>query len=216
MISCILLGMSRRVLPVKLIALGAVLLVAMGLVAGYGVGYDRIARKLGFISSVAVAEWSHGEDVFPDVDITALSATQQKIVTISKQEFEAQSPGVKFSEGASEAWCANFVSWVMKEAGAPLENPHTGQWRIPGTFTLQEYYEKIGRFRSVGSDYVPQIGDVAMYRGSPVFGDHANIVLKNDNGVLTTVGGNESNRIRVYENRQRQYDGLLGYGMVAK
>jgi hypothetical protein cdivTM_12329 len=46
-----------------------------------------------------------------------------------------------------------------------------------------------------------------------VFGDHTNIVLKNDDGVLTTVGGNEMNRIRVFTNRDKQYDGLLGYGV---
>ena len=54
---------------------------------------------------------------------------------------------------------------------------------------------------------------MAIYRNSPVFGDHANIVLKNDNGVLTTVGGNEVNRIRVFVNHDKQYDGLLGYGV---
>ena len=54
---------------------------------------------------------------------------------------------------------------------------------------------------------------MAIYRNSPVFGDHTNIVLKNDNGVLTTGGGNEANRIRVFVNRDKQYDGLLGYGV---
>ncbi len=101
----------------------------------------------------------------------------------------------------------------MKQAGAPLKNPHTGGWRIPGTFTLREYYQKSGRFRPTDSGYQPQPGDVAIYRNSPIFGDHTNIVLKNDNGVLTTVGGNEANRIRVFVNRDKQYDGLLGYGV---
>ena len=101
----------------------------------------------------------------------------------------------------------------MYQAGAPLKNPHTGGWRIPGTFTLREYYQAAGRFKSADSDYQPRPGDVAIYRNSPVFGDHANIVLKNDNGVLTTVGGNEANRIRVFVNHDKQYDGLLGYGV---
>jgi hypothetical protein len=101
----------------------------------------------------------------------------------------------------------------MYQAGAPLKNPHTGGWRIPGTFTLREYYEVTGRFKSANSGYQPLPGDVAIYRNSPVFGDHTNIVLKNDNGALTTVGGNEANRIRVFVNRDKQYDGLLGYGV---
>ena len=156
---------------------------------------------------------SPGESVFPDIDTANLSPTRQKIISLAKTEFKAQSAGAKFSQGAEEAWCANFVSWIMYQAGAPLKNPHTGGWRIPGTFTLREYYEANGRFKPANSGYQPLPGDAAIYRNSPVFGDHTNIVLKNDNGVLTTVGGNEANRIRVFVNHDKQYDGLLGYGV---
>ena len=41
----------------------------------------------------------------------------------------------------------------MYQAGAPAENPHTGGWRIPGTFTLREYYEANGRFKPANSGY---------------------------------------------------------------
>lgn len=133
---------------------------------------------------------SRGEATFPQIDTTNLSPTRQKIISLAKTEFKAQSTGTKFSQGAEEAWCANFVSWIMYQAGAPLKNPHTAN-----------------------SGYQPFPGDVAIYRNSPVFGDHTNIVLKNDNGVLTTVGGNEVNRIRVFVNYDKQYDGLLGYGV---
>lgn len=174
----------------------------------------KIANKLSsFINSVRL-DRSPGESAFPDIDTANLSPTRQKIISLAKTEFKAQSAGAKFSQGAEEAWCANFVSWIMHQAGAPLKNPHTGGWRIPGTFTLREYYEANGRFKSANSGYQPLPGDVAIYRNSPVFGDHTNIVLKNDNSVLTTVGGNEANRIRVFVNRDKQYDGLLGYGVL--
>ena len=174
----------------------------------------KIANKLSsFINSVRL-DRSPGESAFPDIDTANLSPTRQKIISLAKTEFKAQSAGAKFSQGAEEAWCANFVSWIMHQAGAPLKNPHTGGWRIPGTFTLREYYEATGRFKSANSGYQPLPGDVAIYRNSPVFGDHTNIVLKNDNRVLTTVGGNEANRIRVFVNHDKQYDGLLGYGVL--
>ena len=144
---------------------------------------------------------SPGESAFPDIDTANLSPTRQKIISLAKTEFKAQSAGTKFSQGAEEAWCANFVSWIMYQAGAPLKNPHTGGWRIPGTFTLREYYEAASRFKPANSGYQPLPGDAAIYRNSPVFGDHANIVMRNDNGVLTTVGGNEANRIRVFVNQ---------------
>ena len=172
----------------------------------------KIADKLSSLVNSVRLDRSPGESAFPDIDTANLSPTRQKIISLAKTEFKAQSAGAKFSQGAEEAWCANFVSWIMHQAGASLKNPHTGGWRIPGTFTLHEYYETTGRFKSVNSGYQPLPGDVAIYRNSPVFGDHTNIVLKNDNGVLTTVGGNEANRIRVFVNRDKQYDGLLGYG----
>ena len=173
----------------------------------------KIADKLSSLINSVRLNRSPGEAAFPDIDTANLSPTRQKIISLAKTEFKAQSAGTKFSQGAEEAWCANFVSWIMYQAGAPLKNPHTGGWRIPGTFTLREHYEATGRFKSANSGYQPLPGDVAIYHNSPVFGDHTNIVLKNDNGVLTTVGGNEANRIRVFVNHDKQYDGLLGYGV---
>ena len=173
----------------------------------------KIADKLLSPANSVRLDRSRGEATFPDIATTNLSPTRQKIISLAKTEFKAQPAGAKFSQGAEEAWYANFVSWIMYQAGAPLKNPHTGGWRIPGTFTLREYYEANGRFKPANSGYQPLPGDAAIYRNSPVFGDHTNIVLKNDNGVLTTVGGNEANRIRVFVNHDKQYDGLLGYGV---
>ena len=187
----------------------ALLLITSGAV----IAQPKITDKLSSLINSVRLDRSPGESAFPDIDTANLSPTRQKIISLAKTEFKTQSAGVKFSQGAEEAWCANFVSWIMYQAGAPLKNPHTGGWRIPGTFTLREYYQAAGRFKSADSGYQPRLGDVAIYRNSPVFGDHANIVLKNDNGVLTTVGGNEANRIRVFVNHDKQYDGLLGYGV---
>ena len=177
------------------------------------IAQPKIADKLSSLINSVRLDRSSGESVFPDIDTASLSPTRQKIISLAKTEFKAQPAGAKFSQGAEEAWYANFVSWIMHQAGTPLKNPHTGGWRIPGTFTLREYYEANVRFKSANSGYQPLSGDVAIYRNSPVFGDHTNIILKNDNGVLTTVGGNEANRIHMFVNRDKQYDGLLGYGV---
>ena len=188
----------------------ALLLIVLSAIAAQ----PKIADKLSSLINSTRLDRSPGESVFPDIDTANLSPTRQKIISLAKTEFKAQSAGTKFSQGAEEPWCANFVSYIIKQAGAPLKNPHTGGWRIPGTFTLREYYEANGRFKAANSGYQPLPGDVAIYCNSPVFGDHTNIVLKNYNGVLTTVGGNEANRIRVFVNRDKQYDGLLVYGVL--
>lgn len=106
--------------------------------------WPKIAHKLHSLRVASSVDPSRGEATFPQIDTTNLHPTRQKIISLTKTEFEAQSTGTKFSQGVREAWCADFVSWIMQQAGAPLKNPHTGGWRIPGTFTLREYYEANG------------------------------------------------------------------------
>ena len=201
---------KKRCIILSVIAL---LLIALSVIATQPKITDKLSSLINPVRNPVRLDRSPGESTFPDIDTANLIPTRQKIISLAKTEFKAQSAGAKFSQGAEEAWCANFVSWIMYQAGVPLKNPHTGGWRIPGTFTLREYYEANGRFKAANSGYQPLPGDVAIYRNSPVFGDHTNIVLKNDNGALTTVGGNEANRIRVFVNHDKQYDGLLGYGI---
>jgi len=153
---------------------------------------------------------------FPDIDSSSLTVYQQKIIVLLKQEYAAQEPGTKYSEGTSEPWCADFVSWIMREAGSPLENPNSGSWRIPGVATLQAYYQSIGAFHAYSSGYQPVLGDVVMYGSDGIFGQHTNIVLKNDNGILTTIGGNENGKIRVYTNEDMDGARIVGYGALVK
>ena len=186
---------QKRAKPYKLIIACIMLVgfVAVGAVVAYK--WQPIMHKVRSATNTSDIDRTRGEAEFPQVDTS-------------------QNKGTKYSEGTEEAWCADFVSWVMREAGAPLKNGNTGGWRIPGTFTLQEYYESIGKFQKAGNGYQPKPGDVAMYNGSPIFGDHTNIVVQNNDGALVTVGGNEDGRIRVYNNTKKDYDGLLGYGVV--
>ena len=90
----------------------ALLLITSGAV----ITQPKIADKLSsFINSVRL-DRSPGESAFPDIDTANLSPTRQKIISLAKTEFKAQSAGAKFSQGAEEAWCANFVSWIMYQA----------------------------------------------------------------------------------------------------
>jgi hypothetical protein len=101
---------------------------------------------------------------------------------------------------------------VMHEAGVGLVNPHSGGWRIPGVYTLQEFYQSTGRF--AGPDHRPAPGDVALYAEDSPLGLHANVVIAGDTATLTTVGGNEDGRIRVRTRTVGPDLGLLGYGLL--
>lgn len=147
------------------------------------------------------------------VDTAKLSTDQQKVIEILKTEYALNPPGTKYSDGIEEAWCADFVSWVFNRAEVPLSNPNSGSWRIPGTYTLREYYESAGKLQLSSSDYSPKIGDVMLYDNPSPFGQHVNIVIKNDNGVITTIGGNEPGGIRVVKHTVPDTDGFIGYGV---
>lgn len=154
------------------------------------------------------------KQTFPTIDTSHLTPTQQRIVALLKQEFTTQNPGTYYAEGTDEAWCADFASWIMKNAGRPFTNPNSGSWRIPGVYTLQDYFQGEHRFVVAGTKYTPKVGDVVIYHDPSPFGTHTNIVIANDNGKLTTVGGNEPGGIRVKSYNPADDPGLVGYGTL--
>lgn len=151
---------------------------------------------------------------FPAIDKSALDPTQGRIVAVLEREFEAPGNGPKYAEGVDEAWCADFVSWVLREAGAPLANPNSGSWRIPGVYTLQDYYQGADRFVPIGSGYQPRTGDVLLYAEQSPFGQHTNFVVTADNGVVTTIGGNEFGEIAMHRFPLAVAPGVVGFGRL--
>ncbi|MEC3916739.1 CHAP domain-containing protein [Nocardia sp. CDC160] len=154
---------------------------------------------------------------FPDIDTAALSPEQARVVEVLRQQFDEQSGRDKYSEGIDEPWCADFVSWVMRAAGQPLSNPNSGSWRIPGVYTLEEYYRGQQRFEQANNGYLPRVGDVIMYADSSVFHQHTNIVIAVDSDIITTVGGNEageSGGVAIHKFRPSGTVGLVGFGRL--
>ncbi|MFD4366051.1 CHAP domain-containing protein [Rhodococcus sp. NPDC058521] len=151
---------------------------------------------------------------FPDIDTSSLSPLQADVVRLIEEEHGKQQPGTHYSEGVEEPWCANFVSWIMREAGSPLSNPNSGSWRIPGVYTLQEYYESQSRFESVESGYQPVVGDVVLYDNSSWVGQHTNFVVAVDGTTATTVGGNELGKIRVHTVDWADDSAVVGFGRL--
>lgn len=159
-------------------------------------------------------------EAFPNVDESALSDTQKRLLETLRAEY-AKKP-VSFDEnvmvytdGVEEPWCADFASWVMREIGQPYTNPHSGGWRIPGVYTLSEYYQAEGRYVAA-QDHTPQMGDVALYIKT-ARESHTNIVLivDTETRTMTTIGGNENGHMRL---RTQSYDAgtndLVGFGTL--
>jgi hypothetical protein len=101
--------------------------------------------------------------------------------------------------GCPEAWCADFISWVYKQAGVPFTGGADGGWRIAGAAALAEWFKANGTWIDnpghtlpVNDPDAPQPGDVVYYAG----GDgHINIVVSYDGKTVKTVGGNQSDAV---------------------
>ncbi|AGM26762.1 CHAP domain-containing protein [Mycobacteroides abscessus] len=147
---------------------------------------------------------------FPVVDTAALSPGRAAVVRILGEEYAAQAGMTKYSEGNDEPWCADFTSWVMRASGKPFSNPNSGHWRIPGVLTLTAYLRDEGRYETPG--YAPEPGDMVLYDKPSPKGQHVNIVLINDNGTLTTVGGGEGRGVGLSTYVAADDSGITGYG----
>ncbi|MEL4356839.1 MULTISPECIES: CHAP domain-containing protein [unclassified Luteococcus] len=152
---------------------------------------------------------------FPSFPAASLNAFQKRVLAVLKTEYDAQPSGTKYSQGVQEAWCADFVSWVLKQAGRPLQNPNSGGWRIPGTMTLLDTLRTAGVWHPIANDFSPRPADIVIYDRSDPFGQHTNFVLDLTDGRLTTIGGNEGARnLTISPHRLDAKLGVLGYGRL--
>lgn len=157
----------------------------------------------------------------------AAAASATNIVTVAEAELakgpvEYDDNVLKYSDGNREAWCADFVSWVYKEAGVPFSDGLKG-WRIPSVRTMQAWFQedKPGReYFAVGTK-APQPGDVAFYIGeqTPDGGStsHVNIVISVSGDSMVTIGGNESDMVKKSVRKiQLDSQSLVGFGRITK
>ncbi len=153
---------------------------------------------------------------FPSVDTAGLSPSRVRIIENLRREFAANRPGTYYSEGVREPWCADFVSTVLRDSGMPLRNPNSATWRIPGVYTLTEYFQKSGKLESATA-YRPQPGDVVLYAPEhPQLKQHTNIVVAVSGDTVTTIGGNQEGGISALTYRVADTFGIVGYGVPAR
>lgn len=140
-----------------------------------------------------------------------------KIIAVAQAEQatgcdEASGCYHKYTMGRDEAWCADFVSWVLKEAGVPFTGGNEG-WNIPSVQSVQAYFEKIGTWHARGSGYTPQPGDVVVYNeGQDPYPQHVNIVIEVNGKGMTTIGGNEGNKVSKNTHNSFEASYITGFG----
>lgn len=152
----------------------------------------------------------------PGATASALNTVRQNVVCIAQQQlavWEAQ-PGYPwsganpYSESAyekytysgqtQEEWCADFASWVYKQAGFPLSSSY---WDLPAVSEIYKLglQNKNFHFYPASSNYVPVPGDLAIYLWNSDLANpnwaqsHVNIFISSSGGTNTYIGGDQGN-----------------------
>jgi cell wall-associated NlpC family hydrolase len=109
------------------------------------------------------------------------------------REYRTAVTGPGENPDAAEAWCADFASWVWKQAGTPFGPDGAGEdW----TVAMVRKAKEMGSWKEHGS-YEPKPGDLVLIdwkRGDDV--DHVAVVEKVEGGKVYTIGGNESASVK--------------------
>lgn len=85
----------------------------------------------------------------------------------------------------AEEWCADFAAWVWQRAGANVTYQYINGDLNSSSASFYEWGVAHGTWHPVGSGYIPQPGDVAVY-GLAV----ANLVAHHDAIVVSYTSGN--------------------------
>jgi hypothetical protein len=120
-----------------------------------------------------------------------------------------------FTAGNTQAWCADFVSWVYMRAGHPLSGG-AGGWRYATSDGLRRWFMARGTWNARDSSDVPQPGDVVTFNlDSDSLNDHTGIIERVSGSTLYTIEGNTSNGVhrRSYPNYKTDRR-IVGWGRL--
>lgn len=124
-----------------------------------------------------------------------------RVVEVARREYATEAPaigGAKYTGGSFEAWCADFISYVVSEAGANAQygnSPHgapASRWPAVAQWNAAMRHVPV-------TDARP--GDLLTYGGDA----HINLLVGPDE----TIGGNESNGLRHQRGYNRQATAAL-------
>lgn len=219
-----------------------------GAVSTFEIGYEaagtpnmprRIAYAYDTLNKFGSASATPGTAPTITPDTPCSTASGGSVVDIAKAEYakgvkenpigcDGGNPSIKgdcgpevnkYTDSTLEYWCADFVSWVYKQAGTPFTGGSSGGWRIASVDSVTAWMKKNATYTPNGASAVPQPGDV-YFIGST----HMGIVEKVDGNNLYTISGNTSvenysNGVgvgtRIYQNYQSNTS-ITGFGGLRK
>ncbi len=98
------------------------------------------------------------------------------------------------AEGTPGPWCAYFVSWLARNAGAPIGEGGRGTGWVP---TIERWGKQEGRFFTDSQGIQPRAGDIVIFdNNGDGLADHTGIVeFVGPDGKVHTIEGNTSDMV---------------------
>lgn len=182
-------------------------------------GYERagnpqMERRIAFANSV-IEKYGTGDGTYSGSTSGCVNAggAGSRIVNIARSELakgvmedpigcdnaNTSAPGDcgpevnKYTDSHLEWWCADFISWVVREAGTPFTGGLSGGWRIPSVDNLRAWVAQNGTYFTNGASAAPQPGDfyfLAENRNGTLDYVHVGIVDRVEGETLYTISGN--------------------------
>lgn len=95
--------------------------------------------------------------------------------------------GNSCGDAGNELWCADFASWVYKQANYPFSGGVSGGWRLPAVGQIESLGKVDQNFHwHDAAGYTPIPGDLAIHS----YG-HVNIVTNVTSGQIQLIGGDQ-------------------------
>lgn len=181
-------------------------------------------------SSQVVYNANSPADVSVSSDCSLSGGGLANVVNIANQEYNlnpkpyGNEPSncnanmLKYTNGVCYAWCASFVSWVYKEAGAPFTKGYAGGWLHPLAAELKNWFENNKTYFKAGTQ-TPQPGDVVFWVGAEGImtkPGHVGIVTSVSGSKFNDIEGNAASTILKNSNLNNTYgdSGLIGFGRM--
>jgi hypothetical protein len=206
-------GGRRRWRGVLVLLISAALVLAGGLYLSRG--SNQTVLQVGNGATVRVPSAS------------SLSPLRDRIVSIAESQigYKTDPPGTycnKYSaywysgsadcgnDNLDEEWCADFAAWVWKQAGAEVDYQYVNGDLNSSAASFYEWGVANGTWHPVGSGYVPQPGDVAVYglNASDMVAAHVAIVIgyqSGDRGPTAVNGDGDLTAFSIVEVRTDEY-----------
>ena len=161
----------------------------------------------------AMQEYTSANGNFEEDNISRVVSNSGSAIVDTAMKYlgykESNGSYLKFTQGRVEAWCADFVTYVVKETLGSDTPAGFGSAAVSG---LRDWGKANGRYISISQWSQVKPGDIMIQKSNGA--SHTGIVTKVDpDGTIHTIEGNTSDMVaeRTYKPGNSGYNKISGF-----